>query len=399
MSSNKRVPKVHASRMIASLAAGAALIAAVGAYVVFGTGALGEVTYASLDNYVVVQSAAAPELTLVNMYDDTLTGTVTLPVQPDQVVISNDLNRIIFSNRQTKTIYTYDLAAQAVDATYVLPFTPENIVLSPDGLILAASDPASGMLGIIHVARGRVLGVIEGLNQPTNLAFDNESGLILVSDSAVGEIKAFDALSGQPLDPIKLSIGSAAGGTGRAVSAVTRTVSGLYGLSVDSGSGLMSVINFRQWQEMETVALGKNPTRPYGTSDGRFMLVANNDDRTVSILSTEYFDLEATVPGVSDVTSIVTGFLERVAYVVSASEKKAVIIDLVDMKATGEVSFGGTPGPAVVTADGLKMFVALSDTNELAVVDMRTGQVSKKIANVGHSPLGVTMALTNNVCH
>jgi DNA-binding beta-propeller fold protein YncE len=85
--------------------------------------------------------------------------------------------------------------------------------------------------------------------------------------------------------------------------------------------------------------------------------------------------------------------------VVSASEHKAVIVDLTDMQPAGEVAFNGTPGPAVVTADGLKMYVALTDTNGLAVVDVQHGKVLKTLANVGQAPSGVTMALTNNYCH
>jgi YVTN family beta-propeller protein len=398
MNLNEGLPKMKMNRKLSSVVVGAAVLAAAAAYAVLGAGAASETKYADLVNYVVVQSAAAPEITLVNMYDETVAGTIALPAQPHQVVISNDLNRIVFSSRETRAVYTYNLATKAVDATIELPFVPENIVLSPDGLILAAADPAAGMVGILNLARKSLLPVIEGLNHPVNLSFDNDSSYVFVSDSVASEIKVFDALSGARLDPIKLSIGDADAGQ-NAVSAVTRSTSGLYGLSADSESGRMSIINFRDWREIQTIELGRNPTRPYGTSDGRFMLVANNDDRTVSILSTDYFDIEATLPGVSDVTSIVTGYLERVAYVVSASEKKAVIIDLIDMKAMGEVAFDGTPGPAVVDADGLKMFVALTDTNELAVVDMKTGRVSKKIPNVGHSPLGVTMSLTNNVCH
>lgn len=369
-------------------------------YFVSGAGKNEAATYGPLVNYAVVQGQGTSEIALVNAYDDTIAGRIDLLVQPDQVLISNAVERIIFSSRKNKTVSTFDLAAQKVDAIFELPFSPDSIVLSPDGLTLVAADVNEGLVGIIKLAEATLLPVVSGFTHPANLSFDNDSSFVLIPDSAANEIKVLDTSSGLGLDPIKVSVSETGGaGNGETLSAVTRTISGLYGLSVDKNSSRMSIINFRQWAESKTINLGKNPTRPYGTSDGRLMLVANNEDRTISIFSTEYFDLEATLPGVSDVTSIVTGYLETLAFVVSASEKKAVVVDLTDMTVEGEIKFDGTPGPAVVTADGLKLFVALTDTNQVAVVDVRQRRVEKTIKDIGQSPVGVILALTNNYCH
>lgn len=369
----------------------------------FGITNLGErpATYGALSRYVFVQSLAAPEITVVDTSNDTVAGTITLPVHPDQVVVAKDIDRIIYSNREAHTLSVYDLATQTIEATITLPFMPENIVLSPDGQLIAATNREAGKVAIVRLTDNTLRAVVEGFDRPGNVAFANDSGGVFVSESATGQIGVIDALSGFKLDPIKTSQGTAAeiDPQGTALSAVTRTPNGLYGLVGDRISGKLSVINFNNWLEINTLAVGAGASRPYGTADGRFMMIASNADRTVTILSTENFEVEATLAGLSDVTSIATGYFETLAYVVGSADKKAVIIDLEKMITVGEINFGGTPGPAIVDAEGKRMYVALTDTNELLVIDVFAKAIIKRISNVGNQPMGINLAATNNYCH
>ncbi|MDZ4135844.1 MAG: hypothetical protein U1D06_09680, partial [Paracoccaceae bacterium] len=249
---------------------------------------------------------------------------------------------------------------------------------------------------IIRLTDNALGAVVEGFNEPTNVSFANDSGYVFVSDSAQGQIGVIDVGSGQRLDPVGLSIKGADAG---AISAVTRTPNGLYGLVGERDSGKISVINSRNWTEGKTLTVGKGATRAYGTADGRFMMIASTSDKTVSIISTDNFDIAAILPGFSDVTSITTGYFETLAFVVGGAAKKAAVIDLETMKVVSEIEFGGTPGPAVVDADGKRMYVALADTNELLVIDVYAKSIIKRIGNVGTQPSGVNLAATNNYCH
>jgi YVTN family beta-propeller protein len=69
------------------------------------------------------------------------------------------------------------------------------------------------------------------------------------------------------------------------------------------------------------------------------------------------------------------------------------------MKKTGEIALPGTPETGVTTPDGKTLFVALSDSNQVAVIDVPTLSLVKTIDDVGEEPWGATMAGALNYCH
>lgn len=382
---------------------GVALLALLGVagFVFLGGPEPRAVSYGALSRYLFVQSLAAPEITVIDTSDDSVTGTIILPEVPAQVVVARVLDRILMSSRAARTIAIYDLASQTVESTIALPLVPDFMVLSPDGMILAVADRAAGKVGVIHLKDQSVKAVIEDYDRPFNLSFSNDSAYVFVPQGAAGQVGVIDAYSGYRLDPIAMSLRAEAAGDpeGSAVSAVTRTPNGLYGLLADRPGGAVSVINLRDWRESTTLQVGAGASRPYGSADGRYMMIASNADRTVTVLSTDGFRTEAVLPGLGDVTSIATGYFETLAYVVGSADKKALIIDLEEMKPAGEIDLGGTPGPAIVDAEGKRMYVALSDTNELLVIDVFAKEIIKRISGVGNTPHGVNLAATNNYCH
>lgn len=145
--------------------------------------------------------------------------------------------------------------------------------------------------------------------------------------------------------------------------------------------------------------MGELPWRAYSTADGRYMLVPNNGDRTVSVISTDSLEVVATLPGAEDMTGVNSGWFEATAFVISRGENKVVVLDLVELKKVGEIALPGTPETGVTTPDGRTLYVALSDSNQVAVIDIRTRQLVKTIDDVGDEPWGATMAGALNYCH
>ena len=386
-----------------ALLAFGALVLAVSIFATQASRRSATVEFGDINDYVFVPSRGTPKVTLVDVESDAIAGTITLPRQPDQVLVSNAVERIIASNAEAQTITVFDFESQTVEAEVKLALAPQSIVLSPDGWLVAAADTSGGSVAIVSLLNNDVQATISGLNQPATLTFSDDSSLIYVADNQTGEVKLIDVEQNKVLGGIGLSVDDEAGGSGTvaaaAISALTRTPNGRYGVCAVAGSRQLAVLDLNDESEIKTLELGDDPSRPYGTADGRYMLIANNGDRSVSIIDTDSFDLAATLPGAADVMAINTGYFESVAFVVSNSEDRAVVIDLVDMTATGEIKLDSAPGPGVVTADGLKMYIALSGSNQLAVIDTQERSLLKTIANVGDSPWGATLAQTNNYCH
>lgn len=332
-------------------------------------------------------------MTLVDLATDRVAGQVSFPEVPDAFAVSSGLGRIYGANRAARKLYVFNLATRAVEHEIDLPIEPRTTLLSPDGYTLAIADGES-RLALVDLAEARVRGLVEGLEQPGDLAFSNDSFHLFVPNDAAGRIEVIDTMSAIRLDPITLSFGEANG-----LSAVTRTPNGLYGLVVEQATGRLSVINFRNWEEMRMIEVGAQATRPYGTADGQFMMIANDDAATLTVISTAYFDTEAVIPAPKGVTSITTGFFETLAFITSESEMKSLVVDLETMEPVGEILYGGTPGPALVDPDGKRMYVPVAETGELVVVDVYNKEIISRVKGMDGVPTRIALAATNNYCH
>ena len=76
-----------------------------------------------------------------------------------------------------------------------------------------------------------------------------------------------------------------------------------------------------------------------------------------------------------------------------------MVYDLERMTRAGEIALPGTPETGVTTPDGAKLYVALSDTDQVAVIDVRARKLIATIDGVGDEPWGATMIGALNYCH
>ncbi|MDZ4134147.1 MAG: hypothetical protein U1D06_00950, partial [Paracoccaceae bacterium] len=79
------------------LTLGFVVVAAIAGYAGYSQWGGQAQSFGPIGSYVYVQSLGAPEITLIDTSDDTVAGTITLPVHPDQVLVAKDLERIIYS--------------------------------------------------------------------------------------------------------------------------------------------------------------------------------------------------------------------------------------------------------------------------------------------------------------
>lgn len=386
------------------------VLAAIAAVVIVAAGAAGyfffgmerKVVLGDIELYVFVQSTTTPELAVIDVANEVLVTKLRLAAVPDEMVVAKEPKRIIYSNRASKTIHIYDIATQADEAVITLPFTPDNMVMSPDSFMLAVTDTTTGQFAAIDIDTKVLKFVLdETFYKPSKVVFSSDSVFVFVSDALEGKVMTIDTSSGAVLDPIQLSlhVNVVDDPDGNELSALTRTPSGLYGLVTQNTDGFVSVINLRSWTENMVLRVGKGASRAYGTADGIYMMVGNDIDKTVTVLNTEPWEVAATLPGVSGVTSISTGFFEKLAYVVSNPENRVAIIDLETLENVGYLDLPGGPGVGIADADGKKLYVPLHDSNSLAVIDIYNKRVHKIIKNVTEAPWGVAMASTNNYCH
>jgi len=356
--------------------------------------------------YIYVPNRSSSDVAVIDHATQRLIARIEVGKVPHQVAVSDRLGKLVASNTADNTVSIIDLATLRTEATLTLDHEPEHMELSPNGLVLAVGNIGAGTVSLISLEEAREVARVDGLFEPHNLTFSADGSLLYVANLGAEHVSVVDVAAARVVNEISVAEPTALAAKGSGTSEeyqgiinVTRTPDGRLGFAAHGEGNVMAVIDLRSQRKIKSLELGELPWRAYSTADGRFMLVPNNGDATVSVISTSSLEVVATLPGAEDMTGINTGWFETLAFVISRAENKLVVLDLVAMKAVGEIALPGTPETGVTTPDGKTLYVALSDTDQVAVIDVRRRQLVKTIDDVGDEPWGAAMAGALNYCH
>jgi YVTN family beta-propeller protein len=356
--------------------------------------------------YIYVPNRSSSDVAVIDHATQRLIARIEVGKVPHQVAVSDRLGKLVASNTADNTVSIIDLATLRTEATLTLDHEPEHMELSPNGLVLAVGNIGAGTVSLISLEEAREVARVDGLFEPHNLTFSADGSLLYVANLGAEHVSVVDVAAARVVNeiPVAEPTALAAKGSGtseeyQGIISVTRTPDGRLGFAAHGEGNVMAVIDLESQRKIKSLELGELPWRAYSTADGRFMLVPNNGDATVSVISTSSLEVVATLPGAEDMTGINTGWFETLAFVISRAENKLVVLDLVAMKAVGEIALPGTPETGVTTPDGKTLYVALSDTDQVAVIDVRRRQLVKTIDDVGDEPWGAAMAGALNYCH
>ena len=356
--------------------------------------------------YLYVPNRSSSDVAVIDHATQQLIARIEVGKVPHQVAVSDRLGKLVASNTADNTVSIIDLGTLRAEATLTLDHEPEHMELSPNGLVLAVGNIGAGTVSLISLEEVREVARVDGLFEPHNLTFSADGSLLYVANLGAEHVSVVDVAAGRVVNEIPVAEPTALAAKGDGTSSeyqgiinVTRTPDGRLGFAAHGEGNVMAVIDLASQRKIKSLELGELPWRAYSTADGRFMLVPNNGDATVSVISTSSLEVVATLPGAEDMTGINTGWFETLAFVIGRADNKLVVLDLVAMKAVGEIALPGTPETGVTSPDGKTLYVALSDTDQVAVIDVRRRQLVKTIDNVGDEPWGAAMAGALNYCH
>ncbi len=387
-------------RNIRTMLAGAAMLA--------GLSGIAQALEAPYDHYVFVPNRDSASVAIIDADTDRLVARVKVGNVPHQVAVSDTLGKLVASNTADNTITIISLKTLKPEATIKLGNEPEHMEISPGGAIAAVGNIGEGTVSLIDLKANKEHKRITGLHEPHNMTFSPDGKLLYVGNLGANFVSVIDVAKGEVIDEIPVGdeqqLAALPGGEDdhQGVINVTRTVDGRLGFAAYGDGDTMAVIDLRTRKKLKTLKLGDLPWRAYTTADSRYMIVPNNGDQTVSIVSTTSpFREVARLRGAVDMTGVNTGWFESVAFVISRGEDKLVVLDLQDMRNAGEISLGKgcTPETGVTNPEGTKLYVALSGCNQVAVIDTRARKIVKRISGVGEEPWGAHMVGALNYCH
>lgn len=350
---------------------------------------------AGIDGLAFVPSRLAPEVAVI----DTRSGGVVrrLPTgsPPLHAAVSDNLRRVVTTSWRGNTV-------NLIDPDGILPIERISIGVRPDGIeldstgrLLAVSSFESDQVSLVDLEAQRELAVLDGFASPHHLTFAPDGKRLYVSNLAANHISVVDVPAGATVEPIVL--GQPEEDLG-GISNLTVTPDGRRLLATVGNGDRLAVIDLPGGQVTAWTRVGELPWRAFPTMDGRRVIVPNNGDGTASILDGETMRELARIPVGGDISSVNTAWFESIGLVFSRDTRKATLIDLDRGESLEGIALPGTPEAAVVSDDGSRVFVALSDEGAVAVIDVRERRLSAVIGDVVRRPWSVQIAGSLNYC-
>ena len=392
----------HLKTTTAIIAASLSLAASAGAH---DTGAAHtHIEPGELANYMFVPNRASADIAIIDTRTDEVIAHAPVGQVPHQVAVSADRMKMVTSNTADDTITITDLTTLEPAATIELGHEPEHIEIGPDGEIVAIGNIGAGTVSLVSLATDDELARIDGLYEPHNMTFSRDGKLLYVGNLGADVVSVIDVAQAEVIDEIGIGSPQTTASEGnpdtyQGIINVTASADGRFGFAAYGEGDAMAVIDLDNHETIKTLELGDLPWRAYSSADGRYMITPNNGDETVSIISTAELEEITRLPGAADMTGVNTGFFDKTAFVISRGDDKLVMFDLDTFQPAGEITLPGTPETGVTTPDGKKLYVALSSTDEVAVIDTASRELIKRIGNVGDEPWGVHMSGALNYCH
>jgi YVTN family beta-propeller protein len=137
------------------------------------------------------------------------------------------------------------------------------------------------------------------------------------------------------------------------------------------------------------VKVENHPVHIVFTENGKYALVANNEDNNVSVIDMASYSVIQTIPTGKGPHGFRISKDSKYAYIANMGEDSVSVLNLETMKEEKKMKVGSTPVTTGITSDGKTLVVTLNAENSLTIVDLASGKVNK--VPVGQGPAQVYM--------
>jgi len=386
---------------IVRAARGAGILALAGAVVVTAGILLGKPStqaapvksdFGAVARYVFIPSRNAPIVTVVDRDIDGVVGTLDVGLVPEQVVVSEATRKLVAVDGIARAVSVVELAngrRVAID----LDFTPQWLIASPDGYVVAAADLSAGSVAFVELMRNRVVSRITGLSPIHDLMFGPDGAFLYVAVERSDGVGVVDVARGKLIEEIAVSGLRSAQAAG-----LTRSPSGRMGYVKAQGSRTISLVDLNNFRPVREIDVGRDALKAFPTGFGGYLVIPDNSERTVTIVANASLTVAAMLKGGAGMTTVHSGWFDTLALVPSATERKLLVYDLDRLSQAPDIPLPGSPGRGAVTQDGAKLYIALEDASKVAVIDLQRRVLLRTIA-VASNPVAAIMAKSFDVCH
>ncbi|EKQ51891.1 MULTISPECIES: YncE family protein [unclassified Clostridium] len=138
---------------------------------------------------------------------------------------------------------------------------------------------------------------------------------------------------------------------------------------------------------IKKVEAGKHPAHVVFTEDGKYVLVTNNEDNSVSVIDAKNYNVISTITVGKGPHGFRISKDSKFAYVANMGEDTISVVDIGNNKEVKKIKVGNIPVTTGITSDGKTLAATVNGENELAIIDLATDKVEK--VPVGKGPAQV----------
>jgi len=297
-------------------------------------------------------------------------------------------SRLLVLNKEDATFTVINPESGAVLATVATGQGPHELVVSADGKTAFASNygtgPAPGhTISMIDIASGKELRRIDvaPLSRPHGLAF--AGGKLYFTAEADKKIARYDPAAG------KIDWQFETGQNATHMVLPTRDARTIFTSNIASDS--VSIIQEGAggtWSQT-VVPVGKGPEGLDLTPNGRELWTAHSGDGGVSVIEVASKKVVHTIPAATKRSNRIKLTPDgKFALISDLEAGDLVVLDAVAHKEVKRLALGKMPEGILIPPSGGHAYVAVNGDNHIAVVDLKTWQVTTTIPT-GKGPDGM----------
>lgn len=345
----------------------------------------------TLDRLVFVNDSKRPAVAVVDGRHDVLLGHIALDHVADVMAIARDRGLLVTASWEEPALHLVDLG-RGNEVTHIpLGHSVEHFQLAPDGSLAAVVDYQGGGLSLVPLEPPHRVRRVEGLDAPHNIVFAPDGRRLYASNLGGDRVSVVDPATGRILEKLVMPF--------EGVTDLALTPDGGRALVLFSGRDEGVMLDLEGGHTMALLTLGQSPFHAYPTLAGERLIVPNNGDATISIVSFEKAGETVRLEGAVDMTAAVAAWFDSLAFLPSREEQRIVVVDLDAERLLDAIPLPGRPGDPALGPLGRKLYVPLVDQGSLAVIDAAERRLVGLIEDVGEAPWVARMAGSLNYCH
>jgi len=328
-------------------------------------------------------------------------------VNPHMVMMSPDGRYVVTGGTRANKAYIIDTRTLELVKIIPVDIAPEHLAFSPDGRWYYQGNPEGDSISVIDMVSLTKIKTISGFVEPLNVTFTPDGSKAYVGNYGAHWVGVVDVRRHELLKKIQIAEVPSFSKLDpdryykdiHGINIAAITPDGRYLYAADGDLGVVGVIDAREDKVVKVIRVGKDPWRVYMGHDGKYAIIPNNGDETISIIDIRTNKVAATLEAGPNMTGV--NYAAGKAFVISSTSGFVYVYDMGSLKPAGRLKIGTNIQLETATTDTAdqKIYLDESTTHSIVIIDGKTEAI-ERVTNVGLYPWGThIMDSKDNYCH